>query len=567
MRIRLSLILVVLWLVVGLVMEPGVLAAALAAKDYSADRYDVNVTVEEGGDLFVKETFVFRFAGGPFTRVFREIPTDETDGITDVSASMDGIALPLGSATGQVEIDYGRRVKVVWHLPPTSDDIHIFVLAYHMLGVIRQQDGSDVLSYRPLPTDHDYLIASSTVRFTYPASAQLLDQPAMTRGQSEIGSAPGQVTLLSHNLGKNDYLQVLLRFAPGSLTTAPPQWQVLQSQQNSRAPAFIALAAAILSAGTAAFVAYTRRHRRDIEPEKAGDLQITRPPSELAPALAGMVKDNAADPVWQYALGTLLSLGQRGIVTIEESAQHSWFRQRDFIMRLQTTPQDLSPHEDALLRLFFDSKSGMMDSVKLSEVSGRTSLWGLVSKAMQQEMRDAGLLSPQREAIRRKIMIAAVLVMVVGAVAMLAAIPLVRALGGWGFLVGASLMALGLVGVIAGGAFSPQSDKAALQKPRWDAFARFLKDVAKGNQPFVGAKTMEEYIPYAASLGLAQEWAGLFKQLKADEAFGWFRPLASADGGSSAFVAMIAVSSSAPGSAGGGAAGGGAAGGGSSGAS
>lgn len=278
-----------------------------------------------------------------------------------------------------------------------------------------------------------------------------------------------------------------------------------------------------------------------------------------------MVKDDAADPVWQYGLGTLLSLGKRGVVTIEESPEHSWFRKHDFIMRQQTTATDLSPHEDALLHLFFKNKNGLADSVKLSDdISGRASRWSAVSKALKEDMRAAGMFNPEREAIRRKLIIAGVLVLALGAVAMLAAIPLLDAFGGWGFLVGFSLMGLGVIAMIIAGFFSPQSDKAALQKPRWEAFARFLKDVAKGQQPFVGARTMEEYLPYAAALGLAREWGGLFKQLGADEAFAWFRPLASADGGAAAFIAMTSASSS---GAGGGAAGGGAAGGGASGAS
>ncbi len=57
-------------------------------KSYSASRFDVDMTIEEGGSLLVKETIVFDFVGGPFTFVFRELPLDHTDGISVLEASV-----------------------------------------------------------------------------------------------------------------------------------------------------------------------------------------------------------------------------------------------------------------------------------------------------------------------------------------------------------------------------------------------------------------------------------------------------------------------------------------------
>jgi hypothetical protein len=71
--------------------------------------------VKAGGTLSVTETVTFKFVGGPFTYVFRDIPTDKTDGIVIESASMDDQIMQHGSGTGQVEITYGNPVKVTWH--------------------------------------------------------------------------------------------------------------------------------------------------------------------------------------------------------------------------------------------------------------------------------------------------------------------------------------------------------------------------------------------------------------------------------------------------------------------
>src|SRR5258708_6175807 len=54
----------------------------LPAKDYSADRFDAQITVQNDGTLLVKETVVFKFVGGPLTFVYRDVPTDKTDTIS-----------------------------------------------------------------------------------------------------------------------------------------------------------------------------------------------------------------------------------------------------------------------------------------------------------------------------------------------------------------------------------------------------------------------------------------------------------------------------------------------------
>jgi hypothetical protein len=106
----------------------------LAAKDYRADRFDVGLDIQKDGSLIVTETIQFRFEGGPFTYVFREISKTETDGITILSASMDGVQFQPGTGPGQLEITEGDPVKVTWRFTPTSDSSHEFVLRYQARG-------------------------------------------------------------------------------------------------------------------------------------------------------------------------------------------------------------------------------------------------------------------------------------------------------------------------------------------------------------------------------------------------------------------------------------------------
>jgi len=181
---------------------------AVPAKDYTADRFDSSIMVREGGSLSVTETVTFRFVGGPFTYVFRDIPTSKTDGIVVESASMDDQTMHHGSGTGQVEITYGNPVKVTWHFAPVSDQTHTFVLTYLVLGVFQKAQDADILNWIALPTDYAYAIRSSTITVSYPEQAVLVGTPEVVQGTAQVTTTPGTVVFSAHNLKPNTRLEI-----------------------------------------------------------------------------------------------------------------------------------------------------------------------------------------------------------------------------------------------------------------------------------------------------------------------------------------------------------------------
>ncbi len=557
---RLQLVLVTL--VIGLALVPS---TALAAKSYSADRFDVDIAVQPDGSLVVTETVVFRFVGGPFTMVFRDIPTDLTDGIAQVTASMDGVALPPGMQAGQVEIKQGRRLNVKWHLEATSDSVHTFVLTYRAFGVIRQESDADVLIWQALPDDYDYAIASSTVTVTYPRSAALAGAPRLQRGSGILTTGASQATFRAANLRPDSPLIIEMRFAPGSLVSELPQWQARRMGANRLASTFIAAALGLFGLGLIGLWALWNRHRRETEPV-AGLRSVTRPPIELSPALAGASRSGAIE--WQQAHATLLDLARRGVLSIEESPDRPWYRRYEYVIRRQGESAGLLPHEQGLLRMLFETKTGMASSVTLSEASRKlSSRWSLFAEPLKQEMVAAGILSPERQAARRHFLIAGAALLALGGIGLIVTGILAVYLGPWPVAPAASLLAVGAIAMIFGALYSPLSDRGAQEAVYWRAFARFLRDVAKGKSPAMSRALFDEYTPFAASFGLADAWAAFVKRHGVEYVPVWFRPLAeTGDGGAAAFAAMMSATSSSVGS-GAGAAGAGAAGGGSSGAS
>lgn len=540
----------VLWLV--LLVWLAVPLSALAAKDYRAERFDMDVAIQTDGSVLVTQTIVFRFSGGPFTYAFQEVVTSYTDGVTDIAASMDGDPLPPGKEAGQVEIRGSNPIRVTWHFAPTSDSTHTFVLTYRARGVIRQEPGADRLLWQVISDKHDYPIDASRVTVTYPARAVLLDSPTVTAGQAQVESDREQVIFTAAQLGENDPLQIELRFAPGSLISVPPQWQASRIAANRLAPLSLVGALALLLGGSAGLAFYTARAgRRSPATAYAPAYRPTTPPAAEPPALAGVLASGSGEVGWAQALGTLFDLGRRGVITIEQDPERKWYRRYNFTLRLLTIPDDLRPHERGLLELLFSDKRGRHDSLPLSELSTKaTSQLKKFTEPLKEELRLAGVLSPERKQVKNRLifigiglMISAALVIPVLAVAMLGQF------GPWPLLFSASLFMLSLVAFVMGGAMSALSDEASQQALLWKGFADYLKTATKGKE-IIAAELFEAYLPYAAAFGLAEPWVKYFQKQGVTELPAWFHALAAAgDEGMAAFAAMITASHAADGSA------------------
>ncbi len=230
MNRKLTILLLLVPLISILVVQP-----AFAAKSYYAEFFDVQIDLQEGGSAVISETVKFHFEGDPFTFAFREISARETDGLTFLEASMDGVPMSEGTEAGKVEVEGGDPLRLTWHFPPTSEAAHVFMVRYRAEGVVRKGD-ADTLIWRAVPEEHEYSIERSTVTLTYPPTATRLEPPTLNR-KFEAVADEHRVILTTSGLAEDEDLALTARFASGSLTQVAPQWQTKQEQANAAASA------------------------------------------------------------------------------------------------------------------------------------------------------------------------------------------------------------------------------------------------------------------------------------------------------------------------------------------
>ena len=541
------------------------LPSAALAKSYRALRYDVTVTVERGGGLIVSEEVVFRFDGGPFTRVFREVPTRRTDGIRDVRAWLDDQPLVHGDAAGQVSLrTRDRRLRVTWHLASLSDETRTFTLRYRVDGVAFRADDADVVAWVALPIEHDYSIEESMVRISWPESASLVSVSAVPRRLDTVpevtGSGGERVVNLS-GLGKDQSVELQARFDHGTLVGALPYWQQRDRRVAAMRPRALAVAGGVLVALVGLFVLVWLQSPRAAGAQVGGEGYEPEPPDGVPPALAGALASNGSLSAMPL-VATLFDLAARNVVRIEEQPRQKWGSRRFTLTRLASTA-DLRPFERTLVdAIFKESSTGEVDFQK---VGGRlrSASRGL-KQAVRSELLERRWLDPERDRSRRRLQGLALMVLIVSGISLVVPIILLDRLGPWPLLIPASAALSGVFGLILASSMSPLSDGGQRVATRCRAFGKYLKEVANGKRSPHAPDAWERLVAYAAALGVGAAWA---KQMASHGAPSWFHGLAGETDPGASFVAVMSAGSHAAGSSGGGGAAGGAAGGGSSGAS
>src|SRR5581483_8054671 len=175
-----------------LLYSTGLVSAHASDKVYTADRFDVSAQVLANNTMRVTETEVFHFSGGTFSFVTRSLPTDNTDNINVLSASMDQQSMSEGTSSGQYEVNGGNPITVTWHFLVQPETTHTFTLNYEIDGIVQKHPQQDLIDWKPLPNQHSYPISSSTITIAYPQSAALVQQPEVDQGTANVSTTPGQ---------------------------------------------------------------------------------------------------------------------------------------------------------------------------------------------------------------------------------------------------------------------------------------------------------------------------------------------------------------------------------------
>jgi hypothetical protein len=503
------------------------LAAAVtpaAAKDYRAERYDVTLNLDRQGKLTVTEIVEFRFLGGPFHFVFRDLDTRYTDGISDVRAS----------GPGDVEISGDSPIHVRWNFEPVSDVTRTFTLSYTVAGAIQRNADGDLFVWHPLPRQKGYPIGRSRIRVTYPSDlAPTFANLSHPDGPWE--TSPGAAAVELTDIPPNRYPQLALRFAAGAFLGPPPRWQneTTRNRGDFQAGLFNGLAAGLLISALVALWSFRGTTGR-LPDDRS--LRLPEAPDSLTPAAAAVLIGRHYP-----GAGILIDLARRGVLRVDEAARSRLSGRRFKVTLLEPSAQ-MTPYE----RLFVEAgfRKGKTE-VAMAEFAARTQgVWYKIRRAILRELIDRGLVDQERYRAKIRLNVIGWLGVILGPAAFFVGVALDRSMiSGVMTAAGAALVLIGAVTLAAASRTSRWTDAGVPVAARWRAFFRYLRDAARGRALTPLSTDADGWLAYATAFGLAAQLARRSKRegtaLALPEWFAAFEPGAD---GSDAFVAFLATS-------------------------
>ncbi len=527
------------WILAGalvLIFLAG-MGGRVSARSYSADRFDVMVEVQPDGSLFITETIDFRFEGGPYTYVLREINLNELDSIEISGVQLDGELLPRGSQTGQVEVEGGDPVRVTWHFAPASDRVVTTTLRYHVTGNIRPASNGDLLYWQAIPADHEYEIKHSTITVVYPESLELTEKPQLDGRSGNLTESAGWVVWEIGPVPADQYVSLKVNFPPGSLVGAPPQWYAKKQAVLTAAKSALPWAAGIglgLTGVTSLLLIRALRRNRGEEIQKIPLGIINRPPGEQPPMLVSALMTYGRS-IFPSTIGGLLSLCQRGWLEIRETGKKGLFGGRDFVfVQTRADVLELMEHERSLLQILFEDRQGRRDEVPITRLGMDLSRsWKKLNKILEAELTGLGLVIPEQIHQKKKVQRLGLGLYMVTMILFTPALfmifnPDLTFYGVIAMGILAGMLLTGGVATVFGTLWNILTPQGKILQGRWMAFQKYLVEQSRANMP-LQVSWLEEFLPYAVAFELGNRWVRAFARQGMRAMPVWLKPLNAMD--------------------------------------
>ncbi len=522
--------------VVLMVLPSGMVLAQ--DKSLVWNRYDVNITVLDNGDMQVEEVQEIAFTSGSFHFGYRAIPLGRVEALSNLQIfERQGDRL-LEYTPSRSEREYtfktyqedGNQV-IYWYFPYTNNTTHTYVVRYVVKGGLRIYDGGDQVWWKAVPPDRNFPVHNAQVKVTLPATFNADQLVYQTYGATATAYAPNGATVIFNaaNIGSGDELEVRVQFPHGVVQAAPPAWQAkddaLRAAKEKYGPimdvGLLFLGLVILFGGPLGIYALWYLRGKDAPAGIVADY-ISEPPDTLPPGVVGTLVDEQAD--MQDILATLVDLARRGALNIEEKNEAGFLgigSGRDFVFHLKDASIASKPYEKRLLQKIFGSKT----EKRLSSLKQK---FYTVVPELQKQLYDdvvkTGLFPTNPQTTRRIYMGLGVASLILSGVIGFGLIVLTQAYSSLAICPTVSMIITSISLLVMGRHMPRKTKKGTEEAARWLAFKRYLKNIEKYGNLEEAKSQFDKYLPYAIAFGIEKNYMRQFARVDAP-APAWYGPV------------------------------------------
>jgi len=507
----------------------------------STPRFDVNIQIEDSGELLITETIVQEFGSTPRHGIIRFIPNrlrydDEFDRVypIDLQSVRTSAGTPDDTETKE---ENGNFVIRIGDPDTTITGRHTYEITYRVQGAMNGFEDHDELFWNAIGNQWEQDIGEMDVRVTGPD-----DITRVACFQGVFGSTTpcdraqitkkGDAVFQQSNLPALQALSVVVALPPGTVTSTAPildeRWSF--DKAFSRTPVTVGGGVLLLGLVVGGLGIVMWRRGRDVRyrgsqidqvmgsptpdaPTQAvplfeNDASVVEfvPPEGLRPGQVGTLVDEVANTLDVSA--TIVDLAVRKYLVIEEIPKTWLLGKADWNLRLLPEPADdkLLPYERKLLEGLFEDG----DQVELSELRKKfAERLVKVKDALYNDLVSRKWFLRRPDKVRQTWMVIASLSLSFGiAVTILLAYFTKDGLLGIPFVIGGILLLIG-------------ANKMPARTARGTAMTRRVNGfriVIEKSERYMSKWAEQENVftkllPYAVVFGVTDKWAKTFEAL------------------------------------------------------
>jgi len=502
-------------------------------------RWDVSIDeIDTRANRFhISEIHEIQFTSGTFRFGFRSILWERMEGIENVAVYEGETPLARdcgGSAGTFCAVRVGDEFQITYYfLTPATNERRTFVVEYDVVGGLRSYEGGDQLNWFVIAPDHSFPVKSSTITVRMPQGfAPRPDvDPVVSYGPPTTVTVQDTLVTFTttREIGADEGLEIRIQY-PHDPQGRMSLWQANYDRQaaydeNVR-PLLNLLfgGAGLLLLILGPLAVYYLWYRRGRDPEIGVVPEyLAAPPSDLPPAIVGVLVDEKAD--LQDVMSTLLDLARRGYMVIEEDRQPGVFGFGSSVTytfkRTDKPDSDLRSYERYMLsNIFGNADERALDSLRYRFYT----IISRIQDELYREVVNAGFFTANPERVRQRWAGLGIVLIV------LAVMSGVVLLGLDSLFVEAVIclpIALGIVGIavtVASGAMPARTAKGAEEAAKWKAFREYLRNIRKYTDVEQATDQFNDYLPYAVAFGLERTWVNTFSRVPRTPIPYWYYP-------------------------------------------
>jgi hypothetical protein len=218
----------------------------------TVQQFESRLALRPGGVLDVEETLTIPAGAGRGRLIHRGV-ADRHDGVSSVSAMVDGRAPVAGDGPGQVAINAGRALDVTW-VPPGSSAPAVLSLGYQASGTVHVAGLRGTFAWRALSPGRTFSIQSARVTLILPAGTTTVSDIRMEEPGWALTRTDDRAVAEKANVGAEEPATVVVQFVVEAGSIARPVWQENMERGQLLVPAFISAGLFILVVGLGALV-------------------------------------------------------------------------------------------------------------------------------------------------------------------------------------------------------------------------------------------------------------------------------------------------------------------------